>query len=103
MNVLTNGDYVTIDDYTVIFSEPQYYTLIQVKQDRFMPLAFLGGVTVFIGLALAFYIQPKKLWAIEDSEGSWTVKGYSRKGGVLFSEQLETLVSDNRKTDKRIE
>ena len=99
MNVLTNGDYVTIDDYTVIFSEPQYYTLIQVKQDRFMPLAFLGGVTVFIGLALAFYIQPKKLWAIEDSDGSWTVKGYSRKGGVLFSEQLETLVSDNRKTD----
>ena len=100
MNVLTDDDVITIDDFVVSFSDPQNYTLIQIKHDRFMSLAFLGGITVFAGLALAFYIQPKRLWAVRGEDGNWTVSGYSRKAGVLIKEQLHTAVSDYMKSQK---
>ena len=53
MNVLTGDDYLTIDEYTVLFTEPQNYTLLQIKQDRFQMLALLGGIVVLLGLFLS--------------------------------------------------
>ena len=86
MNVLMEGEKLTIDDYTVTFSEPQPYTLIQIKADRFTGLALLGGLITTLGLLLAFYVQPAKAWAVQEADGRWTLRGESRKGGALFRE-----------------
>ena len=92
MNVLMGEEELTIDEYTVVFSEPQSYTLIQAKKDSFTQLAFLGGIVTMIGLILAFYIQPTRVWAVQDDSGTWTVFGSSPKGGVLFKEKFEEAV-----------
>jgi cytochrome c biogenesis protein len=89
MNALMAGEEVTIDAYTVTFTNPQSYTLIQVKVDRFTPLALAGGLVTMLGLLLALYLQPARVWAIRQDDGLWTVYGQSRKGGALFRERFE--------------
>ena len=74
--------------YEVRFSDPTAYTLIQVKRDRFALLALLGGVVTMLGLLLAFYLQLKQVWAVQQPDGRWTVYGACPKGGVLFAGQL---------------
>ena len=88
MNALMEGEELTIDDYTVTFTEPQSYTLIQAKTDRFTWLAFIGGLTTLLGLVLAFYLQPAKVWAIQEQDGGWTVRATGHKGGAIFREQF---------------
>ena len=95
MNVLMGEEELTIDEYTVVFSQPQSYTLIQAKKDSFTWLAFLGGIVTMIGLFLAFYIQPARVWAVREASGSWTVYGSSPKGGVLFKEKFEKAVQSD--------
>lgn len=92
MNALMDGEELTIDEYTVTFSEPQNYTLIQIKRDSFAWLALIGGLVLTLGLFLAFYIQPVTLWAVR-TENGWTVSGICKKGGVLFREQFTRAVS----------
>ena len=60
MNVLVGDEPLTIDDYVVTFTEPQSYTLIQIKKDSFTWLAFVGGIVTLAGLFLAFYRFPAK-------------------------------------------
>ena len=87
MNILMPGEELTIDEYTVTFSDPQNYTLIQIKRDRFTPLALAGGLITLLGLILALYLQPARVWAIR-TENGWTVRGQCRKGGALFRERF---------------
>ena len=89
MNVQAPGE--SIPDFTpyeVSFSDGQSYTLLQVKRDRFTPLALAGGLITLLGLLLAFYLQTRKLWAVQNEDGSWTVCGSSPKGGALFAERV---------------
>ena len=88
MNALMEGEELTIDEYTVTFSEPQSYTLIQIKEDHFTYLALIGGLMTMLGLLLAFYIQPTKVWTIREDGGAWTLRGQCRKGGALFRERF---------------
>ncbi|MBQ8954534.1 MAG: cytochrome c biogenesis protein ResB, partial [Clostridia bacterium] len=88
MNVLMADEVLTIDDYAVTFSQPQPYTLIQIKEDHFTGLALAGGLVTLLGLLLAFYVQPVTLWAEQGADGLWTLRGVSRKGGALFREQF---------------
>ena len=97
MDALMAGEDITIDAYTVKFSNPQSYTLIQVKADRFTWLALAGGLTTLLGLILAFYLQPMRLWAIREADGGWTVRGASPKGGALFRERFERATAPARK------
>ena len=80
---------IKVNDYTITFSEPQSYTLLQVKTDHFQELALLGGLITLLGLILAFYVLPVKVWATENTDGTWTVYGQSRKGGALFREAFD--------------
>ena len=93
MNALLSGEVITVDDYEICFSNPQNYTVIQIKRDRFTPLALLGGLITMIGLILAFYLPPKRLLAIPDPSG-YSLIGQSLKGGLLFSEQLSAAVKE---------
>ena len=93
MNVLMPDEVLTIDDYTVSFSDPQPYTLLQVKKDSFTFLALIGGLLTMAGLFLAFYIQPTAVWAVCEDDGTWVFSGSSRKGGPLFREQFLLALS----------
>ena len=90
MNYWQEGDGpITVNDYSITFSEPQSYTLLQVKTDRFQSLALLGGLMTMLGLLLAFYLLPERAWAAQAEDGTWTVYGQSRKGGALFREEFD--------------
>ena len=78
--------------YEVFFSEPCSYTLLQIKRDRFTPLALVGGVVTLLGLLLAFYLQTRRLWARREEDGTWTVFGSSPKGGALFADRVKDAV-----------
>ena len=88
MNVLLQEEELTIDDYVVTFSEPQNYTLIQIKKDSFISLALAGGLLTMLGLFLAFYLLPAKACAEKAEDGSWRVTAEGSKGGAIFREQF---------------
>jgi cytochrome c biogenesis protein ResB len=98
MDALMDGEEITIDEYTVTFTNPQSYTLIQVKVDRFTFLALIGGLVTMLGLLLALYVQPARVWAIRQDDGLWTLYGQSRKGGALFVERFNKAI-DQRSSD----
>ncbi|MCR4893437.1 MAG: cytochrome c biogenesis protein ResB [Eubacteriales bacterium] len=104
MNVLLKDEKITVDDYTIIFDEPQSYTVVQIKRDPFTPIAFTGGMVVMLGLMINFYMLTRVLWAVRDQDGSWSVYGYSPKGGSIFRDEFEKAVQAvDGKPDKRSE
>ena len=86
MNVLMQSEELTVDEYAVSFSEPSPYTLLQVKQNSFSLFALLGGLITAVGLLLALYVQPVRVWAVSGQDGLWRLFGENRKGGKLFAE-----------------
>ncbi|MBR7010957.1 MAG: cytochrome c biogenesis protein ResB [Oscillospiraceae bacterium] len=93
MSVRAEGEQIAdFKPYEVFFSEPCSYTLLQIKRDRFTPLALVGGVVTLLGLLLAFYLQTRKLWARREEDGTWTVFGSSPKGGALFADRVKDAV-----------
>jgi cytochrome c biogenesis protein ResB len=89
MNVLAANEAITVDAYTIIFTDPQNYTLIQIKRDPFTWLAAIGAVVVMAGLILAFYLRTAEVYAEQKDGNVWSVSGYSRKGGPEFEDQLK--------------
>ena len=87
MNVLMQGEELTIDEYTVLFENPRNYTLLAVKRDSFTWLVLLGGLITLVGLVLAFWLQPRAVWAVREGNG-WYVYGRCRKGGALFRDEF---------------
>ena len=87
MNVLKAGEELTIDEYTILFENPRNYTLLAVKRDSFTWLVLLGGLVTLAGLVMAFWLQPRTVWALPGKTG-WLVYGQSRKGGALFRDEF---------------
>lgn len=102
MNVLPDGEEITVDDYTFVFHDPQLYTLIQVKKDPFTLLAMLGGILVLISLILSFYVRTEELWAVKSENGSWNVAGKSRKGGAIYREKIGLAGSELNKREVHV-
>ena len=100
MNVLTENQPITIDDLTIVFLDPQPYTLIQLKRDPFTGIALVGGLLILAALFLSFYLRTEELWAVEQTDGTWKIAGYSRKGGVLFHERIVEEAADLNKEEK---
>ena len=96
MNALMAGEELTIDEYTVTFTDPRPYTLIQIKRDRFTALALAGGLATMLGLLLALYLQPARMWALRQADGGWSVYGQCRKGGALFRERFLKYSTQDR-------
>ena len=88
MNVLEDGEAITVDEYTIVFKDPQSYTLIQIKRDPFTPLAGAGALIVMIALILAFYLRTAEVCAKQTEDGSWSVTGFSKKGGAEFADRI---------------
>ena len=79
---------IKVNDYEFTFHDPESYTLLEIKKDKFAWLTLMGGILVLLGLGLCFYVQPVQLWAREQADGTWMVYGKSPKGGPLFTERL---------------
>lgn len=94
MNVIGDGEKITVDEYTYVFHDPQPYTLIQVKRDPFTGVAAVGGLLMVIALILAFYVRPEELWAVQQEDGTWAVAGKSRKGGTMYEEKLADVCAE---------
>ena len=47
-------------------------------------------------MLLAFYFQTQKLWAVRQEDGSWTLYGQNRKGGVLFAERVRAAAETGK-------
>ena len=82
--------------YELRFSDPRDYTLLQLKRDNYTWLALLGGLITMLGLILAFYLQPRRLWAEQNEDGTWTLSGISRKGGALFTDQVKEAAGSEK-------
>ena len=93
---------VTVGGDEITFM-PGTFTLLVARRDRFAFLALVGGILTLIGLALAFLLPPKMLWAVRGENGSWTVRGRCRKGQALMKEQLEEAVRIAGKEEKHAE
>ena len=87
MNILEANEKITIDGYSIIFKDPQQYTLLQLKTDPYTWIPAVGAVVILLGIFLSFYLRTAELYAIE-KDGKWNITGYSKKGGVLFHDQL---------------
>ncbi len=98
MNVLMADEPLLIDEYEVTFTEPQSYTLLQIKRDRFTGLALAGGIVTMLGLLLAFYLLPEKVWAVQEGDGTWTAFGQSKKGGALYRERFKKAAPGAKET-----
>lgn len=96
MNVIMDGEKITVDDYTYVFHDAQPYTLIQVKRDPFTGMAGIGGLLMIVALILAFYVRPEELWAVKNGE-TWVVAGKSRKGGAMFEDRISELCREMKK------
>lgn len=94
MNVIYDGEKITVDDYTYVFHDPQPYTLIQVKRDPFTGLAAVGGLFMVVALILAFYVRPEELWAQKQPDGTWAVSGKSRKAGAMYLEKIADVCAE---------
>ena len=90
---------VEVGEDTVTFT-PKPFTLLVARRDRFAPLALVGGMVTLLGLALAFLLQPKSVWAIRTEDGKWILRGRCRKGNALMKEQLEEAVRTVEKDKK---
>ena len=90
---------IQTESITVRFSEPQSFTLLVLKQERFGGLALLGGLVTLLGLVLSFYFQPKRVWA-ERSGETWTVCGACSKGGSLFYDRLREAVQSGTEREE---
>ncbi|MBR4767731.1 MAG: cytochrome c biogenesis protein ResB [Lachnospiraceae bacterium] len=57
--ILKEGEMITVDAYAITFSDPKYYTLLQVKKDSFTWIALIGALIVTAGLVFSFYFKGK--------------------------------------------
>ncbi len=88
MNVLESGETIKVNNYEIAFSDPQSYTLIQIKKDPYAWIALVGGLITMLGLFLALYVLPERVWAVRTEDGSWTMYGISKKRGTLYREDF---------------
>ena len=93
MNALMAGEEIKVNDYVITFSDPSYYTVIQVKRERFTGVAFAGGIITLLGLFLAFYMIPVSVWAVKTEDGTYTVYGRCTKKGSIFEEEFREAVA----------
>lgn len=96
MNVLGADEKITVSDYTILFSNPRSYTLIQIRHDPFTWLAGIGGVILLAALFVAFYLRTEEIWLVPE-EGCYRVYGRSRKGGMIYREKLAQKIEEGSK------
>ena len=86
--IMEGEEQTLIGDYSISFA-PTAYTVLVARRDVFRVPTLIGALMVLLGLMLSFYFRPVKLLAVRNAEGSWTLKGYARKGDAIFADKLK--------------
>jgi len=63
----------------------RYYTVLGVVRDRGVPVMWAGAVFMVLGLALAFYVNPRRIWVFK-GDGGIIVGGRSKRDADSFRE-----------------
>ena len=99
MNLLFPEETISIDDYRVNITDPQAYTLLQIKRDRFTPLALAGGILTALGLGIALYLPPVRVWARRrDPDAPYQFFADSPRSGPLLREHFALVVGSEEKS-----
>ena len=96
--VVDQGKAATIGGLTVTFEREGQFTGLNVARDPGVPLVWLGGVLLFGGFVLVFFLPHRRLWARIAPRGSGSVLSIAslgRRDAALGSE-FDSLVSDIR-------
>jgi cytochrome c biogenesis protein len=80
---------------TLSFPELRRYSVLQVAEDRGVPIVLLAAILILVGLLPALYDSRRKLWirAEPDGEGSvLKIGGFALQRKPQFEEEFERLV-----------
>lgn len=94
MNVVSMGEEISWEEYTFKISNPRQFTLLQIVSDPGMTGATVGGITLLLGILLAFYFHPKELKAFESIDGKTIIWGNTYKNKDIFIEEIETALEE---------
>lgn len=91
MNVL-NQDYISLEgpngeDFRITFTEPEPYSLLQLKKDNSISIVLSGSLVLLAALYIAFYMPTMEMLA-EEKDGKWNIYIKSKKGNVLLKDQI---------------
>ncbi len=88
MNLAHMGTPIEYEEYKFVFEEPQRYTMFQVAHDPGKTGAFIGGSILTLGIFLAMFVNPKKLFIFIDNEDKIKIYGKSHKSNVVYQEEI---------------
>lgn len=97
MNLVHMNTPVEYEEYSFVFNEPQRYTLLQVGHDPGKTGAFIGGLILTLGVFLAMFINPRKLYVYLNSEGNVSIYSKSHKNQVVYQEEVSRALEDIKK------
>jgi cytochrome c biogenesis protein len=97
--VVDQGKAATIGGLTVTFDREAQFTGLNVARDPGVPLVWLGGVLLFGGFVLVFFLPHRRVWARIAPRGRGgsvlSIASLGRRDAALGSE-FDGLVSDIR-------
>jgi len=81
---------------TVSFVELVPYTGFLVKKDPGVPLIWLGSFFLLVGMAIAFFLRPHRLWLVLQQEGSEisVLIGGISKNRLMLADSIRSLSHD---------
>lgn len=94
MNLIHMGESIEHLEYSFTIDDPMRYTMFQIAHDPGKIGAFIGGLTLVMGIFLAVFLNPKKLIIYKDHNGPLRIYGYSHKSNILFQEEIELKIGD---------
>nr|MBC8205068.1 cytochrome c biogenesis protein ResB [FCB group bacterium] len=84
-------------------AETVFSTILQIKKSLGVPVIWAGLIMMTLGVFLAFYITPKRIWIVlhsGDNESRLEIAGYTSRGKHLFKEEFERIVDKITSTAK---
>lgn len=94
MNVVSMGDEIIWEEYTFKIDNPREFTLLQIVSDPGMLGATVGGLTLLLGIVVAFYLHPKQLKAFESKDGRTIIWGDTAKNQDIFKEEIRLALAE---------
>lgn len=108
MGVLRQGEQAKIKDlYDIVLVGPVNFTGLVIKKDPGVPVIWLGSICLILGLMLAFYVKPRKLWFVLHEEGEdqrfvvglWSAAG--REGAEELLQQFSHRFGQKSEKDSK--
>jgi len=77
-------------------AQQRYYSVLGVVRDKGIPFMWAGSIFMTIGLVLAFYLRPRRLWAVE-IDGNVIIGGTAKGSSEAHKEYVKKTIADFRK------